>query len=143
MKYPKGLSKKEKRYLREVYEDTLIRNLKKGEKRAKAIAKIKFNEETYKLFKKKENIKNITEEWNKRNKRHFTYIKENVDYKVYKVDGDKLIVSTDEKLLEKFEDKKRKGLLRDMDDEFEREIFFKVQEKYDINFSPDMYFVIV
>lgn len=143
MKYPKGLTKKEKRYLREVYEDTLIRNLKKGEKRAKAIAKIKFNEETFKLFKKKENIKNITEEWNRRNKRHFTYIKENVDYKVYKVDGDKLIVSTDEKLLEKFEDKKRKGLLRDMDDEFEREIFFKVQEKYDINFSPDMYFVIV
>lgn len=139
MKMPKGITKKQKMHLRKIYESNYNKNFPKlGEKKAKNVARAKFYEEAFKMFMKQEEL---LEEKPKIIKKK-TYIKENLDYKAYEYNNTKLIVSTDEKLLNKFKNAERKGLLRDMDDPYEQEVLFKIKDEYNIEFSPDMYYVI-
>lgn len=143
MKFPKNITRAEKKYLKEVYYSALKENKRKETKKAKAIAKARFYEECFNIFLKKEKILTINEMWNQQNKKKlFTYIKESIDYKSYNIGNNKFIVSTDKKILEKYSDAERKGMLRDMTDEFEQEILFKAKSKYNIRFHPDMYYVI-
>lgn len=139
MKMPKGITKKQKMHLKKIYEDTYSKNLHKiGERKSKNVARARFYEEAFKIFMNQEQL---LEEKPKIIKKK-TYIKESVDYKAYESNGAKLIVSTDEKVLDKFKNAERKGLLRDMDDPYEQEILFKIKDEYNIEFSPDMYYVI-
>ena len=147
MKFPKGLTLKEKKILKEIYEETFQdRKKKSGKKKARYAARAKFYEEAFKIFISKQNKKTINEIWeSKREKQERlnpTYIKENIDYKVYKVNGIRFYVSTDEKILDKFSDAEGSGMLKNMNDEFEQEILFKTKEKYDVSLHPEMYYVI-
>jgi hypothetical protein len=145
MKFPKNITKKEKKYLKEVYEKTLQENIKKRKpkEKARSIARSRFYEEAFKIFIRKEKKVSVNEIWNKKNKtKLFSYIKESVDYKSYKIGNNKLFTSTDKKILEIFSDAERKGILRNMNDEFEQEILFKVKDKFNVRFDPDMYYVI-
>lgn len=143
MKFPTNTTKKERKYLKEVYESTLLKNRKRSKQKARAIAKAKFYEECFKIFLKKENEIVVNEIWNRKNKKKlFSYIKENIDYKKYKIGNNIFIVSTDKKILEKYSDSERKGMLRSMNDEYEQEILFKTKKKYNIRLDPDMYYVI-
>lgn len=139
MKYPVGISSKQKKRLKKVYIKSLRENSKKVEpEKAKNISKAKFYEESFKIFMKLEE--------NKKNRVKFkikkSYIKEGIDYKVYKINGTKMAVSTDKKILDKFKTAERKGLLREMDDPYEQEILFKIKDKYQIEFDPDMFYAI-
>ena len=74
-----------------------------------------------------------------------SYIKEEKDYKIYKAGDSRMVVSTNEKILElkKFRNNYSNGILRDMNDPYELEVFSKIKdENPDIKFSPDMYYVI-
>jgi UTP:GlnB (protein PII) uridylyltransferase len=143
MKFPKNITRKEKKYLKEVYENALEKNKKKPIKKARSIAKAKFYEECFKIFLKKENEIIVNEIWEKQNpKKLFSYIEESIDYKKYNIGNNKFIVSTDKKILEKYSDSERKGMLRNINDEFEQEILFKIKNKYNIRLDPDMYYVI-
>ena len=116
---------------------------KKPIKKARLIAKAKFYEECFKIFLKKENEIIVNEIWEKQNpKKLFSYIEEGIDYKKYNIGNNKFIVSTDKKILEKYSDSERKGMLRNINDEFEQEILFKIKNKYNIRLDPDMYYVI-
>ena len=140
MKLPKNISKKQKRYLKELYYETYSSLIKtKNEKKARAVSRAKVNEELFKIFCKKE-VLNITEQW--KTKKKFSYIKENMDFKSYTLNNVDFVVSTNNKVLEKFSNAERKGMIRDMKDEYEQEILFKVKEKYNVKLSPDMFYVI-
>jgi len=140
MKFPKGLNKTQKNYLKEVYNQSLKK--RKDPLKAKAYAKARFYEEAFKFFCEKEGVININEEWKEKKKKRIRRINESIDYKVYLIGDKEFLVSTDEKLLDKFSNAERSGLLRDMDDEYEQEILFKAKEKYNIKLHPDMYYVI-
>jgi len=146
MKFPKGLNLKQKKYLKEVYEDAYKERRKETSSlKAKKYAKAKFYEEAFKIFLKKEKARTISEKWKIRNKKRKNLNlneSKNIDYKVYKVNGVKFIVSTDKDLLEKYKNAERKGLLRDMTDEFEQEVLFNAKEQYGISLDPDMFYVI-
>ena len=125
-----------KRQIKEEYKQLI----KKGKEKykAKAIAKARLVEEKFKLFKKKE--------YKKINKQKFEpkvkTIKEGIDYNKFLVGKNKLILSTDEKILNKFEKTKRKGLIRNMTDDFEKDVLFTAQNKYNLTLDPDMFYVI-
>lgn len=141
MRLPKNISIKQKKYLKELYDNTynsLIKN--KDVKKAKAVAKAKVNEELFKIFCKKEGVLDINEQW--KSKKKYSYIKENTDFKNYRVNNIDFVVSTDKKILEKFSEAERKGMIRDMKDEYEQEVLFKAKEKYGVQLSPDMFYVI-
>ena len=145
MKLPENINSTERKYLKEVYHDTYKRNLSKGKDKAKAYAKAKFYEECFKIFCVRENVASVRDEWlNKKN--DYKIIKrllaESIDYKVYKLNNIKLIVSTDKKILDKFPNAERSGMIRDMNDEYEQEILFKVKSKHGVRLHPDMYYII-
>lgn len=146
MKFPKGLTLKQKKYLKEVYDDAYKERRKKtSPAKAKKYAKARFYEESFKIFLQKEKAKTITERWKIRNKKKKDFnINESkdIDYKVYRTNGVKFIVSTDRDLLEKYKNAERKGLLRDMTDEFEQEVLFNTKEQYGVRLDPDMFYVI-
>lgn len=126
MKFPEGINKKQKKYLKEVY----FKSLKKSKRYAKA----RFYEEVFKIFKEQNDI-NILNIWEDKK-----YLKEELDYKKYKIKDKTLLVSIDEKLLKK--KGKYKGIIKNMDKLIEKEILFKIKEKYEIDLSPEMYYVI-
>lgn len=130
MKFPKGITKKQKFFLKEVYDEAYKKE--RDKEKAKKIARARFYEESFKIFIDKEKSQNKIKK--------IKFIKEDIDYKVYEVGSIKLYLSTDEKILNKKAE--RKGIIRDMNDEFEQEILFKVKEKYDISLHPDMYYLI-
>lgn len=136
MKLPENITKKEKIYLKETYRAFYAKNLNKGKEKASRLATAKLYEECFKIFCKKEKITTIREEWLSKK-----FLTESVDYKTYELGKVKFVVSTDEKILKKFSSEK-KGLIRDMNDEYEQEILFKVKSKYGIRLHPDMYYVI-
>ena len=142
MKFFNNLNKKEKKHLREIYRSSFKERARfSDEKKAKAYAKAKLFEEAFKIFLQKENNISILETWKKKEIPN-TYIKESIDFKTYKIGNKKLITSTDEKILERFPEAERKGMFRNMKDEYEQEIFFKAKEKHGISLHPDMYYVI-
>lgn len=143
MKFPEGITKKQKIFLKNIYEETLKKNLRsKTKQKAKSVAKAKFYEEAFRIFCEKEGIIDINEEWKRKKKKRIRSINESIDYKVYLIGNKEFIVSTEEKILDKFSNAERSGLLRNMDDEYEQEILFKAKEKYNLRLHPDMYYVI-
>ena len=130
MKFPKGIKKEQKKYLKEVYETSL--------KKSKYYARARYYEEVFKIFEELSFL-DIKKEWKKKKP---VYIRESVDYKSYSLNDKKFIVSTDKKILEKFSNAERSGIIRDMNDEYEQEILFKIKSKYNISLHPDMYYVI-
>lgn len=125
-----------KRQIKEEYKQLI----KKGKEKykAKAIANARLIEEKFKLFNKKE-YKKLSK---KSLKPKIKTIKENTGYNKYLVGKNKIILSTDEKILEKFEKAKRKGLIRNMTDDFEKDVLFTAQNKYNLTLDPDMFYVI-
>lgn len=63
------------------------------------------------------------------------------NYNSYNIDGYNVIITTDKKVLDDYPNAERKGKMRDMD-EFERELIFKISDKYNLKFHPSLYFVI-
>lgn len=142
MKLPKEISKKEKQFLKEVYEKSLAKDKNKDPKKAKATARAMFYEEAFKIFLRKQRNIDILMEWKKRKDYRKKILNEDaLDYKKYKVNGKEFIVSTDKKILKKF-NSERSGILRDMKDEYETEILFQAKRNYGIKLHPDMYYVI-
>lgn len=142
MKFPKGISNSQKKYLKEVYENAYALKIKesKTEEKSKAFARARFYEETFKIFIGKE--KSVLQTWKSRKKVLKEGKKPKVDYKTYSVDNTSFIVSTDKKILDFFDGAERSGLLKDMNDEYEQEILFKAKKQYGVTLHPDMYYVI-
>ncbi len=139
---PKKIPAKKRKKLKKLWEDVYKERKKiSGKKKAKYAANAAVYAESLKYFNRKEkNIKKyIKENWNKEKERK---INESVNYSKYRVNGSVFITSMDEKLLDKFDNPERKGKIKNMNDEFEREVLFDVKDKYDVTFDPNMYYVI-
>ena len=142
MKFPVGINKQQKKYLKNIYEETYNSKISLGKIKARNVARARFYEEVFKLFQKREKMLVEQESFSLIKK---SYIKEEKDYKIYKAGDSRMVVSTNEKILElkKFRNNYSNGILRDMNDPYELEVFSKIKdENPDIKFSPDMYYVI-
>lgn len=134
MRFPNELNKQQKEKLKTIYNFNLKKNKDKGTEKSKNIARAKFYEEAFSIFMEKEKKIGFSKK---------TYLKEEKDYKVYKANNTKMIISTNDNIFKKFSSIDRKGKLGEIKDEYELEIFFKIKDKYpEISFSPEMYYVI-
>lgn len=64
------------------------------------------------------------------------------DFKNYEVDGNIILLSTNKNLPDNFPNAERTGILKGIKDDFEIELIFKLEDKYEIKLHPEMFYVI-
>lgn len=139
---PKGITKAQKRYLKKIFEDSLNKNSQKGKKKSFAIAKASFYNESFKIFLEKEGVVSVSQKWKRKKQKGNKILKEDLDYKSYKINDILFITSTDKKIFDKFSESESSGMISKMKEEFDMEVLFKVKGKYNIKLDPEMFYVI-
>jgi Pyruvate/2-oxoacid:ferredoxin oxidoreductase gamma subunit len=79
--------------------------------------------------------------WGKKREREDYIFEKKGDYSIYPIDDMNVILTTDEDVLEGYKKKRRKGLIKNIDDDYELEILDKVSEEYNIKLHPRLYYV--
>lgn len=64
-----------------------------------------------------------------------------IDYNIYPIDDMNVVVSTDKDMFKKCKDVRRKGMIKNLEDEYEIEILDKLSDEYNIKLHPDLYYM--
>jgi|GEM_PF-3448055 alpha-galactosidase/6-phospho-beta-glucosidase family protein len=86
---------------------------------------------------KKDYVKQI---WEKRKDKNIILEKKS-DYNIYPIDDMNVILTTEEDVLNDYRSVKRKGLIKNIEDDYEIEILDKASEEYNIKLHPSLYYV--
>ena len=60
----------------------------------------------------------------------------------YRVGDNKVILTLDANVLEKFPHVKHKGMIKNMTGEFEKEIIYKLMDSHDVKLNPNQFYII-
>lgn len=60
---------------------------------------------------------------------------------IYPIDDMQVILTTDEKVLRQYKHIPRKGVLKEISDNYELEILNKVSKEYNLKLNPNLYYV--
>lgn len=131
-----------KDYLNAVWNNVYKKRKQKvSKKKAIYSANAVIYSELLKEWNKKDSINNyIKEIWERRESR-YNIIEAKEDYNIYPVDDMNVILTTEEQVLKDYKNVNRKGLVKDVDDDYEIEILDKASEEYNIKLHPSLYYV--
>lgn len=139
---PEIKKSKNKKYLNEKWNEVYnIRKKKVGKKKAIYSANAVVYSELLKEWNNGNTYDRINTIWDKVRDRVDYVYEEKGDYSIYPIDDMNVIVTTDEDVLKDYKNKKRKGLVKNIDDDYEIEILDKVSEEYNIKLHPRLYYV--
>lgn len=130
------------KYLLECWNDTYKKRRKAvTRQRAEASANSKCYSEAAKMFySSKYDGDYILDNWKKK-KSILKEEKKEINRYNYDIDGIKVLLTMDRKKIKGL-DASKSGRIQDIDDDYSREIVSKVEDRYDINLVPDMYYAI-
>jgi len=121
------------------YDDVYkIRRKKVGKK--KALISEKYAMEAKIIHNTKNLKKQIIEYWEKENTK--LIIEEKSKYTIFNVDDVNVILTTNKNVLKDYKNVERKGIVKNITDEYEKEILLKTEEENDIKLNPNLYYTI-
>jgi hypothetical protein len=139
---PEIKKSKNKEYLNEKWNEVYkTRKRKVGKQKAIYSANATIYAELLKEWNSGNTFDRINTIWGKKREREDYIFEKKGDYSIYPIDDMNVILTTDEDVLESYKKKRRKGLIKNIDDDYELEILDKVSEEYNIKLHPRLYYV--
>jgi hypothetical protein len=139
---PEIKKSKNKKYLNEKWNEVYsVRKKKVGKRKAIYSANATVYAELLKEWNSGNTFDRINTIWERKREREDYIFEKKGDYSIYPIDDMNVILTTDENVLRDYKKKSRKGLIKNIDDDYELEILDKVSEEYDIKLHPRLYYV--